>query len=196
MQLSQMHDLGGCRAIVSSVENVYALVQEFETSRTKAELVRKYDYIAQPRASGYRGVHLVYRYKTDYAVTKPYDGLRIEIQLRSQMQHAWATAVEVAGAFRGEALKSSHGNAGWLRFFQLMGSEIARVEGCAGVEGTPPQSFQLISELRDCARELNVDQLLSGWTGTIEFISQGAVDKAHHAAQEDYHGGSSGCPRR
>ena len=42
--------------------------------------------------SGYRGVHLIYRYNSDRKTE--YNTLLIEMQLRSQLQHAWATAVE------------------------------------------------------------------------------------------------------
>jgi hypothetical protein len=38
-----------------------------------------------------------------------YNDLKIEMQLRSQYQHAWATAVETVGTFIGQALKSSIG---------------------------------------------------------------------------------------
>jgi hypothetical protein len=101
------------------------------------------------------------------------------------LQHARATAVEVAGAFRGEALKSSHGSEAWLRFFQLMGSEIARTEGCPLVDGTPTDSVALIGELRECATELRVDQLLTGWTRSIEPIQEtGSVVRARYHVLE------------
>lgn len=180
MQLSQMQDLGGCRAIVSDVGHVEELVKSFETSRTRAELTKKYDYIEKPRPSGYRGVHLVYRYRSDYEASKVFNALRIEIQLRSALQHAWATAVEVAGAFRGEALKSSHGHQDWLRFFQLMGTEIAMTEECPPVEATPHDSYMLREELRECVMSLGVDQLLTGWTASVDAIQQGTFEKAHY----------------
>ena len=56
--------------------------------------------------------------------------MRIEIQFRSRLKHAWAAAVETVGTASGQALKSSEGDEGWLRFFVLMASEIAFSEGC------------------------------------------------------------------
>ena len=82
------------------------------------------DYISAPKASGYRGVHLMYRYKSDKKKTI-YNDLKIEMQIRSRYQHAWATAVETVGIFVGQALKTSMGDDRWLRFFALMGSAIA-----------------------------------------------------------------------
>jgi ppGpp synthetase/RelA/SpoT-type nucleotidyltranferase len=55
MQLSRMQDIGGCRAVVSSVEAVGELVDYYTTkSRIKHKLVRRYPYITEPKASGYQ----------------------------------------------------------------------------------------------------------------------------------------------
>ena len=50
------------------------------------------DYITTPKDSGYRGVHLIYRYYSDKNET--FNGLKIEVQIRTALQHAWATAVD------------------------------------------------------------------------------------------------------
>jgi hypothetical protein len=119
MKLSRIQDIGGCRVVVSSVLEVDELVEYYKrTSRIKHELVREDAYILEPPPSGYRGVHLVYKYISDRRTT--WNGLRIEIQLRSGLQHAWATAVETVGTFTQQALKSSQGGADWLRFFALI----------------------------------------------------------------------------
>ena len=118
MNLARMQDLGGCRAVVNSVEKVRALVGLYEKSPIKHKLVGQDDYIAHPQASGYRGIHLVYRYYSDRSPT--YNGLQIKLQLRSPLQHAWATAVETVVTFLRQALKASQGHADWLRFFSLM----------------------------------------------------------------------------
>jgi len=124
MQLSRMQDIGGCRAVLSSVEAVDELVTYYTTqSRMKHKLSREDDYVLQPKPSGYRGVHLVYNYYSDRSAT--WNGLKIELQIRSRLQHAWATAVETVGTFTQQALKSSQGGSDWLRFFALMSSAIA-----------------------------------------------------------------------
>ena len=65
MTLSQMQDIGGCRAILSSVANVKALCKAYHDSEIKHELKQSDDYIASPKVSGYRGVHFIYRYFSD-----------------------------------------------------------------------------------------------------------------------------------
>jgi len=57
----------------------------------------KYDYIITPKATGYRGIHDIYSYDVNSDVGRPLRGLLVEIQYRTQVQHAWATAVEVVG---------------------------------------------------------------------------------------------------
>lgn len=114
MQLARMHDIGGCRAVMRTVDQVHRVVEIYDQSRMKspnrgAQFVRKYDYIAHPKPDGYRGIHLVYRYRSSSRGKKIYNGLRIEIQLRTQLQHAWATAVEAVSMFTGQALKSNVG---------------------------------------------------------------------------------------
>ena len=109
MRLSRMHDIGGCRAVVRTVRLVDRLVRVYE-QRSVHEFVRKYDYIKTPKVDGYRSVHLVYRYRSQSAARSVYNGLRIELQIRSRYQHAWATAVETVSAFTGQALKSSVGD--------------------------------------------------------------------------------------
>ena len=53
MRLSQMQDIGGCRAVVSSVEAVSALHARYKSSEIKHKLICTDDYIATPKASGY-----------------------------------------------------------------------------------------------------------------------------------------------
>ena len=58
MQLSTMQDIAGCRAVLDSVTQLRAVQERFKTET----IVRLDDYIERPKASGYRGVHLVVRY--------------------------------------------------------------------------------------------------------------------------------------
>lgn len=155
MRLSRMQDIGGCRAVLPSVADVRDVVSTFEKSRARHELLRRSDYLAEPRESGYRGVHLIYAYRSGSEQNAVYGGMQVEIQLRSRLQHAWATAVETVGIFSGEALKSSEGNKRWLDFFALMGTEIAFTEELPPVPGTPADRGVLRRKLRLAAELLD-----------------------------------------
>jgi hypothetical protein len=108
---------------------------------------------------------LVYRYHSDEKDI--YNGLKIEIQIRTALQHAWATTVETVDAFTQQALKSSKGRSDWERFFQLMGSEMAFRENSPLVPNTPIDREELRRELGKCADELRVKAYLSGFTTAL-----------------------------
>ncbi len=59
MQLWDMQDIGGCRAIVHNVNEVKQLIDTYTSSRIRHRLVHEDDYIQQPRDSGYRSRHTV-----------------------------------------------------------------------------------------------------------------------------------------
>lgn len=83
MKLARMHDIGGCRAVVASEEEVRAIATHL---RRRWRVVRDYDYMKNPKAhSGYRAYHLV--------VLK--NERLIEVQLRTHVQHRWAELIEV-----------------------------------------------------------------------------------------------------
>ena len=176
MNLARMQDLGGCRAVVSSVAKVHEVVRLYEASRVKHTLVGKDDYIAAPQTSGYRGVHLIYKYFSDRSST--YNGLQIEIQLRSPLQHAWATAVETVGTFLKQALKASQGHAEWLRFFSLMGSALAFRERTTVVPGTPTNRGELIEELREASASLDVERRLQTYGEALQTLEDPSVSNA------------------
>jgi ppGpp synthetase/RelA/SpoT-type nucleotidyltranferase len=70
------------------------------------------DYIQNPKPDGYRSIHLIFRY-VGTAPNNAWDRLRVEMQLRSQHQHAWATALEAVDIFTKQALKANQGDVNW-----------------------------------------------------------------------------------
>ncbi len=140
MKLARMQDIGGLRAVVANMHKVRQLEDSYKKSRFSHDLVTFTDYIEHPKSSGYRGIHLVYRYKNNQA--PKYNGLLIELQFRTKLQHAWATAVETMGTFLNHALKSSEGPEPWLEFFSLTGSAFAHLEKTNPVPGYEHLSSQ------------------------------------------------------
>lgn len=134
MELSRMQDVGGVRVVVGSMAEVRKIELEYrDKSRFDHELTRSDDYIERPRGEdGYRSVHLVYKYRNTLPQAKQYNGLRLELQIRTRTQHNWATAVETMGTLLGQALKARQGDREWLDFFAQTSSAFAHIEG------TPP----------------------------------------------------------
>jgi hypothetical protein len=102
-----------------------------------------------------------------------FNGLLIEIQLRSPLQHAWATALETVDAFTHQSLKSGGGELRWRRFFALMGAVLALREQTAPVPETPTDEQLLREELREINHELGgVAPLLHGWRAGIQIVQE------------------------
>lgn len=160
MSLWTMQDLGGCRFIVPTINDVYAYAEKYENSRKRHELKSTYDYLRNPKASGYRSLHRVYEYHSDK--TEIYNkNMLIEIQFRTHLQHVWATAVETMGLFTKQAIKSGQGSQDVKRFFALVSSLFAIEEGCATVPGTPSTLDELITEIRLLNDKCNFLDMLS-----------------------------------
>lgn len=170
MSLSRMQDIGGLRAVVPTNTAVYDLRDQFLASRFEHELVGDKDYIREPKPSGYRGIHLIYRYNNRKGEGPLYKGLQVEIQLRSKVQHSWATAVETAGLFLGQALKSSIGNARWLEFFAYASSAFAIMERTPVFEGhrdlTAGDVFNHVNQLEV---ELGVINSLNMYKAIVDY---------------------------
>jgi len=175
LTLSEMQDMAGCRAIVGSVRGVRRLVALYKESRLKHNLVDEDDYIKEPKSSGYRGYHLIYRYRSDR--DNSYDGLKIEMQLRSTLQHAWATAVETVDTFQLSALKAGQGEKDWRRFFALMGAAIALRENAPPVPRTPTILEELVVELREYTGRLHVEQKLVAYGNALRITPPASIAK-------------------
>jgi Region found in RelA / SpoT proteins len=180
MNLSQMQDLGGCRAVLGTIMQVRKLVNDYKQRPIPHELNRIDDYIENPKDSGYRGIHLIYKAKYKAASSQIYNNQYIEIQLRSKLQHLWATAVETAGTFLRQSLKSSQGEEDWLRFFQLAGSAFALREKAPLVPETPKEKKELLLELKKYSDKLNVQKTLSMFGHAIQISNDEIYRKKNY----------------
>lgn len=127
---STMHDLGGCRLIFSDIAQLEGFRAYLEKkSRARHNLLHeptKYDYIKSPKSSGYRGVHYVYGYSPSSPELLELEGLKIEVQLRTSTQHAWATAVEIADLVSDTRTKFEDGSSAYGQFFRMASELLAR----------------------------------------------------------------------
>ena len=166
--LADMQDIAGCRVVVGTKAQVARLKKVYRSGRIRHELERENNYIDEPTPDGYRSVHLVYRYYSDR--NQQYNGQRIEIQIRSRLQHAWATAVEAIDTFANQQLKINQASPEWTSFFALAGSCIAVRERTPLVPGTPTNEEELTAELRELAHNLNVEERLLAIGATAHYV--------------------------
>ena len=176
MRLTQMQDIGGCRAVVPTIDDVYALREQYRRSRSRHVLVAEDDYIANPKASGYRSLHLVYRFQSQ--AHPQYNRLMFEVQLRTTTQHAWATAVETVGAVIGQALKSSEGEHLWLTYFQNAALALEYTESQALAAQREATRGTIARTLHELGRRLDVHKKLSAYRTALKTTASRAVKDA------------------
>lgn len=110
--VTQMQDIGGVRAVLPSLQHVYVVRRRLLKSWG---IIRERDYIAEPKSSGYRALHLIVRRK----------GHPIEVQLRTIGQDVWANTVEETGRQFNVDLKFGAGDESFHRLFLAMAELIA-----------------------------------------------------------------------
>lgn len=133
LALVKMQDIGGVRAVLDDVDQVRRVEARIKKNRP---VVGFSDYIAEPRQSGYRGVHVIVEYGPE--------ARSIEIQLRTRVMHEWAITVERLGGALGENFKQD-GDTPVQRFMAAVSEAMAIEEQ----GGQPPLDLlDRISELR------------------------------------------------
>lgn len=166
MDLSRMEDIGGCRAILSTLNKVRELQDRLKNSSSSNILHRERDYITNPKTSGYRSVHLIYGYNGE---KDKFVNMKVELQIRTKIQHSWATAVEVIDTFTGRSLKSGEGEEKWLRFFKLISIEFEKLESDSIRYDFNKDNFYEISNL---VEELKIFDRLRMFTMSIHAITR------------------------
>lgn len=171
MQITTMQDIAGIRAIFDELTDIGLIISKYADNKNfPHEFVASYDYISNPRdIDGYRSHHLVYKYHNKHMPT--YDGLRVEIQLRTKLQHIWATAVETMGTFLGQALKSKQGEKEWLDFFALVSSVFSFLENTPQVPRFAHLSKQeTINEVARMEKELGAIEKMKSFSTVVSSI--------------------------
>lgn len=119
-QLSTMQDIGGCRVVLNTIRSVNKF---FKNLIKEGTFKLKHNYIEVPKKSGYRSVHLIGKFDNGYGRKRT-----IELQVRTYIQHSWATAVEIVDLFTKESIKSNTGSKDWTEFFSLVSKQFEVLE--------------------------------------------------------------------
>lgn len=169
-KLSRMQDIGGCRAVLGNIADVRSMIHRYCALVDSPSYVRCDNYIDHPKVDGYRGVHFVLQYHSDTPRYSDWNGKKIEIQLRTALQHAWSTSVETVDLFSGQDLKNGGGDPKWKRFFALASTVFALQEDAPIVPETSSDLNQLGIELGALWIELDVLHKMVGWSRTVHSL--------------------------
>lgn len=83
-----LHDIAGVRVICSTISDIYALADAF-INQDDVFLVNRKDYIAEPKESGYRSLHLII--STPIFLEDKKRMMEVEVQMRTLSMDTWAS---------------------------------------------------------------------------------------------------------
>lgn len=192
MKLGGLNDIGGLRYVFSDTDSVYKAIKAIlENKIVGFELLpqlianpEQYDYIKSPAKSGYRSVHLVFKCIN---ADERYEGLRVELQLRTKLQHNWATAVESGEVITHQALKNSEGPIEWLEFFKIASALFSLEEKCPlPEEYTTCDIETLKSSLMDLEEKAKCFTMLKAFKSALQLIENSNYDTEYYLLYVDY----------
>lgn len=155
-----MHDIAGLRLIFRNEEELWQFRAKMDSSRAKHPRTHpkdRFDYIARPKETGYRGVHDVFERKVAQTPNhSAWDGLKFEVQLRTLVQHAWATAVEIFDSVQQSRFKFQKTNDKEYSQFLLISEIFARVHEERKSCLPALSDSELIRQCQDLENETNM----------------------------------------
>lgn len=161
MAISKMQDVGGIRIIVPKITDVKK-VHDALIKKSKHEVVvPPKDYIESPKPDGYRSLHQVFKYQNEQ--NEDINNMRIEIQIRTKLQHAWATSVETLGVIDKVSYKSGYGEEENRKFFKIASALFSLKENCNVLEEYKHYTKDaLINELKQIEQKQQILTKLKG----------------------------------
>lgn len=169
MKLNQMCDIVGCRVIVNDTAAAREISLAIEDRLDVKPDTGVKDYIANPKRNGYRSIHIISRHDAPRAGQS---GLFCETQVRTRLQHAWATALETYDVITGASLKFGGGSSDQKRLFALISNAFAIKEGTPTVPGMQTSTDELRREILRLNDELLAIQRLRACSSSVTVVSQ------------------------
>ena len=170
VRLTQLQDIGGLRIIVdqnSDVDKLIDYITDKLKQQTSIVVKRVVDYREKGRDdSGYRAAHIVMER----------DGVFLELQIRSRIQHYWAELIERTSVIYGYVIKELEGDGRVIKYFKDLSNLFYLIE-----TGQKPDSSQKIYiersriEAETVINESDTKNILSGYVN--EGIVKTLVDK-------------------
>lgn len=83
-----IEDIAGVRIVCNYIDDIYKIADAF-VSQSDVTLLKKKDYIANPKPNGYRSLHLIVSVPVFFASTKK--DVKVEVQIRTIAMDFWAS---------------------------------------------------------------------------------------------------------
>ena len=169
MKLNEMFDIVGCRIITKDIHSARQISNQVEKQLSVKAGTGIKDYIAYPKRNGYRSTHIISRHDAPEAGLS---NLFCETQIRTQLQHAWATALETYDVATKGSLKFGSGSKSEERLFALISNAFAFKEQASLVPETPQDTTTLRSEILRLNKKLFAIEKLRACADSVTVVSK------------------------
>ena len=148
VRLTQLQDIGGCRIIVQKnhdVDQIFSFLSNESKKNSGFKIEKITDYRVKGRDdTGYRSLHVIINR----------DGLNMELQIRSRIQHYWSESIERTSVIYGYHLKEKEGAHEVIDYFKHLSDVFYEIE--SGREPSSPQKIQIDALRKSC------EQIIAG----------------------------------
>jgi ppGpp synthetase/RelA/SpoT-type nucleotidyltranferase len=135
VRLTQLQDIGGLRIIVdqnSDVDKLVDYIQRILKQLSTVSIKKIVNYREKGRDdSGYRATHVILER----------EGVVLELQIRSRIQHYWAELIERTSVIYGHHLKEMDGDIAVITYFKELSNLFYEIE--SGRRPTAYQKYEL-----------------------------------------------------
>ncbi len=158
VRLTQLQDIGGNRIIVhknQDVDRLYGHIENRIRQDNSTTIQRITDYRERGRdQTGYRSLHVILNR----------DGMHLELQIRSRIQHYWSESIERTSVIYGYHLKEGEGDPRIISYFKLLSDAFYEIE--AGREPSAETRIridQLRVECEDIIRKSDKNRIFDSY---------------------------------
>lgn len=138
-----IYDVAGVRVVCTFLDDLYTLADAL-LAQDDVALVERRDYVAEPKASGYRSLHLII--ETPIFLESEKRLMKVEVQLRTISMNFWASlehqlrykknlADEDAGALENELIELAESAADLDARMQALRDYLDRADGADSADG-------------------------------------------------------------
>ena len=176
MQLKNMQDIGGIRVVVSNLEQVNSIYQILINEHcfyNNDKFIKMDNYIDNPKEDGYRCLHIVGKFNNELNEER-----KIEFQIRTKLQHSWATALEIVDIFTGQNLKGNLGFLTYQNFFKDVSDQFQIMENLKGFQNNDRGVFlkeylgKVLTDYTLTRQCIDIKKILDMTMGLMSFEQQ------------------------
>lgn len=137
IRLSQVQDIAGCRFVVPTIVEQEKSLEVLQTKFADATVVDR----REKPSHGYRAIHVI----------PIVDGMPVEIQLRTSLQHLWSELSEKLSDLRDPGIKYGSGPKAWRVLLERKSDLVRRAESIqlelCRVSAKAPLSLEAVRKL-------------------------------------------------